>query len=111
MKILATAFFIVTLQGCALAGSIFDTKLESEADRRYYQNASLQEKQEYDAASLSRLGGEIDMAILEYAVTGKKPAGKSKPQSCNELKGKDKQHCVDRVESINKHISKHANKQ
>ena len=50
------------------------------------------------------------MAILEYTVTGEKPAGKNKPQSCDELKGKDKQHCVDRVESINKHISKHANK-
>ncbi|SHH02400.1 hypothetical protein SAMN05216361_3500 [Marisediminitalea aggregata] len=106
MKMLGVVGFLLILQGCSIVGAVLDSKLpetSSDNQRRNTQRPS-------DDASLSGLGGEIDLAILNYVITGEKPEGAPKPQSCSDLSGTDKKNCINRVNGINEHIRKHVEK-
>ena len=106
MKMRGVVGFLLILQGCSIVGAVLDSKLpetSSDNQRRNTQRPS-------DDASLSGLGGEIDLAILNYVITGEKTEGAPKPQSCSDLSDTDKKNCINRVNGINEHIRKHVEK-
>ena len=105
MKMLGVVVLLM-LQGCSIVGAVLDSKLPETSNTSQRQNT----QRPGDDASLSGLGGEIDLAILNYVLTGEKPEGEPKPQSCSDLSGADKQNCINRVKGINEHIRKHVEK-
>lgn len=110
MKIYGIVVLLSMLQGCSILGAVIDGKLQDPSSSDQRQNASIKTQRIKNEASLSTLGGEFDLAILNYALTGEKPKGSAKPQSCNDLSGTDKQNCINKVKGINEHIKKHVEK-
>ena len=92
-----------------MLGAVLDSKL-GESSSAQHQNSSLAKQRLENDSSLSGLGGEIDLAILNFALTGETPQGSPQPQSCDDLLGAQKKNCLAKVKQLNDHIRKHLEK-
>lgn len=109
MKIYSVLMLVTALQGCSMLGAVLDSKM-GESSSAQHQNSSVAKQRLENDSSLSGLGGEIDLAILNYALTGETPQGSPEPQSCNDLSGAQKKNCLAKVKQINDQIRKHIEK-
>lgn len=93
-----TLFLLVSLlsfQGCTLLGAALDEKL------------GIKNKKNRRGETLTELGTQADIELLNNTVTGKPLPTHKKPKKCSDLKGLKKTECDKTIKQLNVSINKH----